>query len=89
MPDNKREEVTDLLLAWRGGDDGALTVLLPLVYRQLKAIATRYVRGRSKDQTLETTALAVFETSCLFMFGTSFLSMESATPAGDDRRRAR
>ncbi|MEM7352904.1 MAG: sigma-70 family RNA polymerase sigma factor [Acidobacteriota bacterium] len=55
-PESKRE-VTDLLLAWRGGDGEALPNLLPLVYRQLKRIAARFLRGKHGDQTLRTTAL--------------------------------
>lgn len=55
-PESKRE-VTDLLLAWRGGDDEALPTLLPIVYRQLKKIAARFLRGARRDQTLHTTAL--------------------------------
>ena len=52
-----RREVTDLLIAWRGGDTSALSQLLPLVYRELKQIATRFLRGESDHRSLETTAL--------------------------------
>ena len=55
-PDSKRE-VTDLLLAWRAGDGEALPMLLPMVYRQLKLIAARFLRGQHSNQTLRTTAL--------------------------------
>lgn len=54
--DSKRE-VTDLLLAWRGGDGDALPTLLPLVYCRLKGIAARFLRDEQGDQTLRTTAL--------------------------------
>jgi len=49
--------VTDLLLEWRGGDDSALERLIPLVYRELRRIASRCLRHESAQQTLETTAL--------------------------------
>ncbi len=52
-----RREVTDLLIAWRGGDPSALSQLLPLVYRELKQIATRFLRGESDHRSLQTTAL--------------------------------
>lgn len=56
IPPN-RQEVTDLLIAWRGGDAGALSALLPMVYRELKQIATRFLRGERDHRSLETTAL--------------------------------
>lgn len=50
-------EVTRLLHAHRSGESGALESLLPLVYRDLKAIARRH-RARSRPgETLSTTAL--------------------------------
>ena len=50
-------EVTELLLAWRGGEESALTRLTPLVYKQLHQIAQRYMRGERAGQTLQPTAL--------------------------------
>ena len=55
--EESKREVTDLLLAWRGGDSEALPTLLPLVYRQLKRIAARFLRGKQGDRSLRTTAL--------------------------------
>ena len=52
-----QDRVTSLLLAWRGGDEGALADLMPLVYRQLKGIAHRLLRTWSGREGLETTAL--------------------------------
>jgi RNA polymerase sigma factor (TIGR02999 family) len=49
--------VTDLLLAWSGGDRSALDRLVPLVYRELRQIAARARRGEAPGQTLQTTAL--------------------------------
>jgi RNA polymerase sigma factor (TIGR02999 family) len=50
-------DVTQLLLAWSNGDKDALERLLPLVYRELKQIADRYLRRERQDHTLQTTAL--------------------------------
>jgi RNA polymerase sigma factor (TIGR02999 family) len=50
-------DVTGLLLAWRGGDVGALDRLMPLVYGELRGIAHRQL-GRERDgHTLGTTGL--------------------------------
>jgi RNA polymerase sigma-70 factor, ECF subfamily len=51
------EGVTDLLLAWRDGDDEALGRLTPLVYQELRKIARHYLRGERADHSLEATAL--------------------------------
>jgi len=56
-PPNAEEDITALLAAWRGGDEEALADLMPLVYRQLKTIAGRLLRGERSDHTLETSAL--------------------------------
>ncbi|MCG8456891.1 MAG: ECF-type sigma factor [Holophagales bacterium] len=56
-PGETRERIEDLLKAWRGGDDDALRELMPLVYRELKTIASRHLRGRRGSETLQTTAL--------------------------------
>ena len=36
--------VTQLLVAWRGGDQQALDKLIPLVYDELRRIASRYMK---------------------------------------------
>ena len=51
------EDVTALLIAWRGGDDAALARLTPLVYDQLHRLAGRYMRREQAGHTLQTTAL--------------------------------
>ena len=48
--------ITNLLAAWRAGDQDALHLLMPLVYNQLRAMAHRRVRARG-DGTLQTTAI--------------------------------
>jgi RNA polymerase sigma-70 factor, ECF subfamily len=49
--------VTDLLLAWRQGDDVALERLTSIVYAELHRIAHRCLAGERVGHTLETTAL--------------------------------
>src|ERR1051325_5954547 len=50
-------DVTRLLLAWSQGDDAALAKLIPLVYRELRRLAQRYMRHERPGHTLQTTAL--------------------------------
>lgn len=50
-------EVTRLLVEWRQGREGALDELLPLVYGQLKRLASRQLRGESPGHILQPTAL--------------------------------
>ena len=50
-------EITQLLFAYREGDQEALNQLLPLVYDQLKRLAHARLRGERTDHTLNTTAL--------------------------------
>jgi len=49
--------ITGLLKAWASGNNSALEQLTPLVYDELRRIARRHMRQRSR-QTLQTTALA-------------------------------
>jgi RNA polymerase sigma factor (TIGR02999 family) len=48
---------TDLLLRLSQGDKDAAELLLPLVYDELHAIASGYMRHERRDHTLQTTAL--------------------------------
>lgn len=57
MSHGDAHEITDLLLAWRQGDEQALVELMPLVYRRLKEIAGYLVGRERQDHTLEATAL--------------------------------
>ena len=50
-------DVTQLLLKWSNGDRDALENLLPLVYRELHQLASRYLRRERSDHTLQATAL--------------------------------
>jgi RNA polymerase sigma-70 factor (ECF subfamily) len=50
-------DITELLIAWGGGDQTALEKLLPLVEKELHRIAARYMRRENPEHTLQTTAL--------------------------------
>ncbi len=51
------QEVTQLLLAWREGDEEALEQLVPVVYQELRRLGHRYMAGERRELTLQTTAL--------------------------------
>src|SRR5215210_5560127 len=51
------EQITELLAAWNDGDENSLERLLPLVERELRLIAHRYMRRENANHTLQTTAL--------------------------------
>jgi RNA polymerase sigma-70 factor, ECF subfamily len=51
------QEVTRLLAAWNDGDRAARDALLPLVYDELRRLASYYMRNQPADHTLQTTAL--------------------------------
>lgn len=57
MADHENSDVSRLLVAWRDGDPTALDQLVPLVYQQLRTLASRQLRGERTDHTLQTTAL--------------------------------
>lgn len=50
-------DVTELLVDWSKGDQGALNELAPLVYDELHRLARRYLRRERANHTLQTTAL--------------------------------
>jgi RNA polymerase sigma factor (TIGR02999 family) len=50
------QEITGLLKAWEEGQPGALDRLIPHVYRELKRLARRHMRGIDCD-SLQTTAV--------------------------------
>lgn len=52
-----RHDVTDLLVAWRNGDEDALAQLIPLVHEELRRVAHAYLAGERPEHTLRTTAL--------------------------------
>ncbi len=52
-----KREITALLVDWQKGDASALEELLPLVYDELRRVASGYMRRERPDHTLQTTAL--------------------------------
>jgi RNA polymerase sigma-70 factor, ECF subfamily len=57
MTEPAGHEITELLLAWRGGDEHALEKLTPEVYRELHQAAHRSMSREREGHTLQTTAL--------------------------------
>jgi RNA polymerase sigma-70 factor (ECF subfamily) len=50
-------ETTRLLLQWRAGEQAAFDRLLPIVYEELRRLASSCMRGERPDHLLQTTAL--------------------------------
>lgn len=57
MAEPSAPDVTQLLLAWRAGDECALERLIPIVYHHLRRLAHCRMRAEDQGQTLQTTAL--------------------------------
>jgi len=57
MHPSSAQDVTQLLVAWSNGDEGAFHALVPLIYDELHRLARHYMRAERKGHTLETTAL--------------------------------
>lgn len=53
----KTTDVTQLLEAWRQGDETALGRLLPRIYPDLRRIAASYLRSERPNHTLQATAV--------------------------------
>lgn len=51
------EGITQLLIDWGHGDQAALEKLMPLVYSELRRLATNYLRRERTGHTLQPTAL--------------------------------
>lgn len=49
--------ITELLLQWNQGDEGALDRLMPLVYEDLRNVARRRLAVEDRDHTLQSAAL--------------------------------
>jgi len=54
---NPSQEVTQLLKAWRGGDQTALDRLIPLIHAELHRLAHHYMLRERVGHSLQTTAL--------------------------------
>jgi len=51
------QDVTALLIQWRQGDKSSLDALIPMVYRELRAVAGARLRGERARASIQTTAL--------------------------------
>jgi RNA polymerase sigma-70 factor, ECF subfamily len=50
-------QITSLLTSWSKGDEFALEQLMPLVYEELRRMASRYMRRQPSGHTFQTTDL--------------------------------
>src|SRR5260370_20697041 len=50
-------DISTLLRAWSGGDQSALERLTPIVYKELRRLAGRYMQHERPGHSLQTTAL--------------------------------
>jgi RNA polymerase sigma factor (TIGR02999 family) len=50
-------EVTQLLVDWSNGNKAALDQLMPLVYKELRRLASQYLRRERHNHTLQSAAL--------------------------------
>jgi RNA polymerase sigma factor (TIGR02999 family) len=57
MVDSSVSETTRLLRAWADGDEQALEILIPRVYRELRRLAGRCLQNERPGQTLQVTDL--------------------------------
>src|SRR3954471_1856544 len=57
MASSSSKDITQVLLAWSGGDPRALDELMPLVQNELHTLAHRYMAGERPGHALQTTAL--------------------------------
>ncbi len=57
MESSNTPNITELLVAWKQGDQDALAQLTPLVYRELHRLAHGYLAGERRGHMLQTTAL--------------------------------
>ena len=51
------QQVTQLLVAWGGGDQAARDELMPLVYEELRRLAHHYMGRERRGHTLQTSAI--------------------------------
>jgi RNA polymerase sigma-70 factor (ECF subfamily) len=57
VEETRSQTVTHLLGAWRGGDRQALDALTPIVYQELRRLASSYMRSERSGHSLQPTAL--------------------------------
>ena len=57
MTGQSQHEITQLLQAWRNGDQAALERLMPVVYAEMHRLGHIYMRRERAGHTLQTSAL--------------------------------
>ncbi len=57
MPASSPQPITELLVAWRGGDRRALDALVPVVHGELRRLAHGFMKRERPGHVLQTTAL--------------------------------
>ncbi len=77
MSDTSQGEITRLLARWREGHDEAMEDLLPLVYQELRGLASAYLRKERAGHTLQATALV--NEACLRLLGKEPLDLQNRT----------
>ena len=70
-------DVTGLLMRWQDGDKLALDTLVPLVYRELRRVASARLRNERGDRSLPTTA--VVQETYLRLLDLNRLHLENRT----------
>jgi RNA polymerase sigma factor (TIGR02999 family) len=95
-------DITELLTRWESGDKEALRALFPLIYKELRRQAHRYLRNERPDHTLQPTALvheaylrienqhpAHFQNRAHFMAVCALLMRQILAEYGRSRRAAK
>lgn len=75
MPDIPANQITRLLQRISEGDDKAMDKLLPMVYNELRKIASKYLRAEYGKRTIQTTELV--HEAYLKLIGQGPLSLEN------------
>jgi RNA polymerase sigma-70 factor (ECF subfamily) len=71
------QDVTNLLVEWRRGDEAALARLIPIVYGELRRVASARLRNEGSDHTLQTTALV--HEAYLRLVGLDHMTLQNRT----------
>ena len=85
MTPGSAPDVTQLLANWSRGDHDALERLMPLVYGELRRLASSYLRRERSNHTLQSTALVheafmrmVHQQTCSGAIGSALLRYHNA-----------
>jgi RNA polymerase sigma factor (TIGR02999 family) len=70
-------DVTNLLVEWRLGDQAALDRLIPIVYQELRRVASARLRSESAQHTLQATSLV--HEAYLRLVGLDRMALENRT----------